>query len=157
MQEVRQPLSPPGIAPGAGTGRIRDDRSIGELIRGLATDTRELLQGEVRLAKAEMSQKAAKYVRNGASIATGGAIAFAGVITLCIAASAGLYVGLMAAGLDASVALWLGPLIVGIVVGVIGYALIQKGISTIKHESITPERTTQSLRETTQWMHEKVS
>jgi len=145
------------MAPAPGTGRIKDDRSIGELIRGLANDTRDLLQGEVQLAKAEMSRKAAKYARNAGSIAAGGAVAFAGVITLCLAASAGLYVGLMAAGLDASIALWLAPLIVGIVVGVIGYALIQKGISTIKHESITPEKTTQSLRETTQWMQEKVS
>jgi hypothetical protein len=157
MQEVRE-ACPPGLAgvtkPG---GRIKDDRSIGELIRDLATDTRELLQGEVRLAKAEMSQKLAKYTRNAASIAVGGAVAFAAVITLCLAASAGLYIGLMAAGLDAGLALWLAPLIVGIVVGVIGYALIQKGISTIKHESITPEKTTQSLRETTQWMQEKVS
>jgi hypothetical protein len=157
MQEVRQAPCPPGMIPATGTGRIKDDRSIGELIRGLATETRELLQGEVRLAKAEMSQKLGKYVRNGASVAIGGAVAFAGVITLCLASSAGLYVGLMAAGLDASVSLWLAPLIVGIVVGVIGYALIQKGISTIKHESITPEKTTQSLRETTQWMQEKVS
>jgi hypothetical protein len=155
MQEVRGAACPP-VMP-TGTGRIKDERSIGELFRELATETRNLLQGEVHLAKAEMSQKLSKYVRNAASIALGGAVAFAGVITLCLAASAGLYVALMAAGLDASVSLWLAPLIVGIVVGVIGYALIQKGISTIKHESITPEKTTQSLRETTQWMQEKVS
>jgi hypothetical protein len=156
MQEVRETCPPGATLPRAG-GRLKDERSIGELIRDLATDSRELVRGEVHLAKAEMSQKLGTYARNAASIAAGGAVAFAGVITLCLAASAGLYVGLMAAGLDASVSLWLAPLIVGIVVGVIGYALIQKGISTIKHESITPEKTTQSLRETTQWMQEKVS
>ena len=41
----------------------QDDRSLGTLISELAQDTTTLVQQEVALAKAEMSEKASKWVR----------------------------------------------------------------------------------------------
>ncbi len=67
-----------------------------------------------------------------------------------------MYVGLVAAGLQHIHAGWLSPLIVGVVVGLVGYSLIQKAISTLKHESLVPERTAQSLQEDKQWMQAKI-
>jgi hypothetical protein len=64
---------------------------------------------------------------------------------------------LTAAGLSHATAGWLSPLIVGAIVTGIGYALVQKAIATFKHESLTPERTVETLQDNKNWIKEKVS
>jgi hypothetical protein len=152
MQEVPQTTMTTGVG-----GRIRDERSIGELFRELADETRALVQQEIQLAKAEMNQKVDKVTNSATSIGTGGAVAFAGVITLCAAASAGLFVILGLLEVPFTVNLWLAPLIVGALVAGIGYALIHGGIVNLKKTRLTPKKTADSLRETKEWMQEKMS
>lgn len=130
--------------------------SIAVLLKDLTYQSSKLVRQEVELAKAEMNEKAQRAARNGASIAIGGAVAYAGVLVLLAAASIGLAVLLAAAGLDLVLwASWLAPLIVGAIVAVIGYAMVQKGISTLKRESLVPTQTMDSLRETRQWAQHK--
>lgn len=138
-------------ADGDGNGR-----SLTNLIKELRTETTTLLRQEVALAKSEMSEKVSRISRNSAYMAVGGVIAMAGLIVLLLALSAGLYVGLVAAGLSNMNAGWLAPLIVGVVTAIIGYVLIQKAISTIREESLIPERTKETLKDDTQWVKEKV-
>jgi hypothetical protein len=141
MQEVAQVQTACGVRAG---GRIRDERSIGELFRELADESRSLVQQEVHLAKAEMSQKLDKVTSNATSIGIGGAVAFAGVITLCAAASAGTYVALRMAGLEYAIAAWLAPLMVGLIVAGVGYGLIRSGITNLKNERLVPKKTAAS-------------
>ena len=96
-------------------------------------------------------------VARAAATAAGGLIAFAGLLFLLVAATAGLYVGLVAAGLSHMTSGWLAPLIVGLVVAIIGYALVQKAISTLRNEPVMPERTAESLREDKDWIERKVN
>jgi xanthine/uracil permease len=141
------------------TSRItteHDGRSATDLFKELRDEVTRLVRQEVALAKTEMSEKTSRWTRNGAYLAAGAAIAFAGFTVLLLAAAAGLYVGLVAAGLSHATAGWLAPLIVGVIVAAIGYGLIQKAISTFKHESAVPERTVQSLADNKQWVKEKV-
>ena len=132
--------------------------SIGTLIKNLTDESRTLIRQELELAKAEMSEKASKAGRNAAYLAIGGLIAHAGLLALIAAACVGSAIALDQV-MDASIAYWLGPLIVGLVVGLIGYALVQKGISTLKNESFVPRQTMDSLRENKEWFkdHMKTS
>ena len=76
---------------------------------------------------------------------------------LLLAATTAILVGLEAMGLDREITLWLAPLIVGGIVALVGYGLVQKGISTLKHESLVPEKTTGSIQENKQWLQDKMS
>src|SRR5690606_13186386 len=133
-----------------------DNRSIADLLRELRDESVNLFRQEVTLAKTEMSQKASRTGRNVGYLAAGGMVAFLGAIFMLFGITALIYMGMVAAGLEHMHAGGLAPMIVGLVVAVIGYSLIQKALSTLKHESLVPEKTAQSLQEDKQWMQAKV-
>ena len=134
-----------------------DGRSIPALLRELRDETTVLLRQEVALAKTEISEKAARAGRNTAYLAAGGLVAYAGALFLLLAATAGLLIALEAMGLDREITLWLAPLIVGGIVALVGYGLVQKGITALKHESFVPEKTKESVQENKQWLQDKMS
>jgi len=135
----------------------RTDRSVADLFRELREETTTLLKQEVTLAKTEMTEKAARVGRNAAYLAIGGLVAYSGLIFILVALSALTILGLERAGLDPDIARWLGPALVGIIIGIVGYALIHKAIETLSRESLAPEKTIQSLKEDKQWTQEKLS
>jgi uncharacterized membrane protein YjjP (DUF1212 family) len=135
----------------------RDNRSVVELLKELRDETTDLVRQEVALAKVEMNEKASRVTRNIAYLAAGAFILHGGFLILLMAASAGVYVGLVGAGLSHMNAGWLAPLIIGAVFAILGYAFVQKAIGTLKHESIMPEETIASMRHTKDWAQEKVS
>ena len=147
-------LNPDAITTGGPAAR---DRSIGSLVKELRDEFTTLLRQELALAKTEMSEKASKASRNATYIAVGGAICFAGVLFLLVGVSAAVYVGLVYAGLSHYVAGWLAPVIVGAVVAIVGYAMLQKGISTLKRMSVTPDKTVESLKEDKQWLQNQAT
>jgi hypothetical protein len=128
------------------------DRSIGSLLKELRDETTTLFRQEIALAKTEMSEKASKAGRNAASIGAGAAVLMAGTLVLLFGVAALLYWGLVAMGLSHYIAGWLAPLIVGGVTALIGYGLIQKGVSTLKRMSPVPEKTVESIKEDKQWL-----
>lgn len=134
----------------------RIDRSIPGLLRRLRDETITLFRQELALAKTEMSEKASKTGRNVAYLAVGGAIAYAGLMFLLLGLSRLILVGLLAAGVSESVAGWVAPAIVGVVIAAIGYAFIQKAISTLKRQQVAPEQTVQSLQENKEWLQQKI-
>jgi len=124
--------------------------SLGQLLKELSSETQDLLQQEIELAKAEMSEKATRVGRNVASLVIGGLIIYAGFLAIIAAASYGL-MELLNERMSAETAIWLAPLIVGGIVVLIGYVLTHKAIATLKNESLAPRQTIQSIRENTQW------
>jgi uncharacterized membrane-anchored protein YhcB (DUF1043 family) len=52
--------------------------------------------------------------------------------------------------------LWLAALIVGLVVIIIGAILLQSGRSMLQRLSIVPEKTVESIKESTEWAKEQV-
>jgi hypothetical protein len=139
------------------TNGNRDSRSVVDLIKELRDEMTQLMRQEVALARVEISDKMSRASRNVAYLAVGGLILYAGLLIALMAAAAGLYVGLVAAGLTHYTAGWLAPLIIGVVVAVIGYIFVQKGLSTLKRESLVPGQTIQTVKETKEWVQEKVS
>lgn len=122
---------------------IRDDRSLGELFAELSRDATALIRKEFELAKAEMSANAARIGRHAAYIAIGGALAYGGLLTVIAA----LVVILHAVGLT----WWASTLIVGIVVLLVGYLLVQRGLSALQRDRLTPTETIETLKENAAW------
>ena len=137
-------------------GERKEDRSIGQLLKELTQESSTLLKQEVNLAKTEMSEKASRIGANLGEVAVGGAVALLGAIALLLAAVYGL-TSILNNFMNQEVAVWLAPLIVGGILAAVGYSLIQKALATLKQESITPQRTTQSLQENKEWLKEKIS
>jgi len=125
----------------------KDERSLGELFGDLARDTATLVSQEVTLAKTEMTAKATRVGKDIGFLAVGGMIAYAGLLAII----AGVILLL-----DAIVPLWVSALIVGLVVAGIGYVLVQRGLTALKREDLTPRQTIESLKEDTQWAKEQV-
>lgn len=135
--------------------RERDERSLGQLLKELSGETSTLLRQEVELAKTEMSEKASRVGTNLGSLAVGGAVAFLGALALLAAVISGL-TSLFDQFMDLEVAVWLAPLLVGIALAAVGYGLVKKALETLKHESLAPRRTTESLQENKEWLKSKV-
>jgi hypothetical protein len=134
----------------------KEERSIGQLLKELTQESSTLLKQEVNLAKTEMSEKASRVGANLGEVAVGGAVALLGAIALLLFMINGL-ASLLGKLMSPGVAVWLAPLIVGAVLAAVGYSLIQKALETLKHESLTPKRTTQSLQENKEWLKQKIS
>jgi Putative Actinobacterial Holin-X, holin superfamily III len=130
---------------------VAEERSLGQILRELRDESSELLRKEVTLAKVEMSEKASRVGTNLGSVATGGAVAFAGALALLAAVVFGL-TSLLERFMSPGVATWLAPLLVGLVLAFIGYGMIQKALAALKHESLTPTQTTESLKENKEWL-----
>lgn len=134
---------------------LREDRSLGQILRDLRDETSALLRQEVDLAKTEMSEKISRAGENLGSVAVGGAVAFAGALTLLAALTLGL-ISLMSQLMSRDVAMWLAPLLVGGILAAVGYSLVKKALQALKQEGITPTRTTQSLKENKEWLTSKM-
>ena len=47
--------------------------------------------------------------------------------------------------------LWASALLVGVVVAVVGYLLVRRGLEALKREDFTPRETIETLKEDQQW------
>jgi hypothetical protein len=121
----------------------RDDRSLGELFAELSHDVSALVRKEVELARTEMSHNVSRLGRHAAMVAVGGAVAYAGLLTIVAA----LVVILSTFGLT----WWASTLIVGIVVALVGYLLLQRGISAMQWDSFAPTETIETMKENAAW------
>ena len=121
----------------------RDDRSLGDLFAELSRDATTLIRKEFELAKTEMSNNFARLGRHAMFIAVGGALAYAGLLTIVAA----LVVILASAGLT----WWAATLIVGIVVALGGYLLLQRGLSALQRDRLTPTETIETMKENAAW------
>ena len=130
--------------------------SIPGLLRELRDDAGTLLKQQVTLAKVELKENVSRLGGHVAKIAVGGVVTLIGATVLFIGLGQLLGVLLEAAGLSDDTAQWLGPVIVGLVVAVIGWALLSKARKALAHESITPRQTIESLKADQQWAQNKL-
>ena len=128
--------------------QTNDERSLGELFGDLARDMGTLVSQELALARTELTDKAARVGKEIAMLAVGGLVAYAGLLAIIAAV-----IVLIA---DRGVPLWVSALVVGLIVAGIGYVLVQRGISALKHEDFAPRQTIQSIKEDTRWVKEQV-
>lgn len=111
--------------------------SIADLIRNLATDLSTLLGKEIELAKSEVGESVAEAKTAVGAIATGAAIAMAGLVVLLMSA---VY------GLSNVLEPWLAALIVGAVALLVGYLMVGSAKKKMSANSIVPDRTLESTK-----------
>ncbi len=127
--------------------RSLENRPLGDLFSDLATEMSNLVRQEVALAKLEVSQKA-KYVgKNVGYLVIGGAVAYAALLAIIAA-----IIMLLAKALPH----WGAALIVGAVVGGIGWLLIGKAMMALQQTDLTPRETVETLKEDATWMKEQI-
>jgi hypothetical protein len=131
-------------------------QSIGDLLRDLRDEITALVQQGFMLARNEIIEEL-EEARNAllASLVGVVILAISGVV-LALAASAGVYVALINAGLDPMVALWLSPLIIGLVGAVAGVILTSRIKKVTDADHWRPSRTERSLQETKEWVERKL-
>jgi uncharacterized membrane protein YqjE len=122
--------------------------SLGELFKQLAQDSAVLVRQEVALAKAEMRESAEQVARAGAMMAAGGAV----LLLAAFALTAFLIVLLG----DLLNNYWLGALIVAVLYGAVGVALLMAGRNKLKENDLKPERTIETLREDKRWAQTEI-
>lgn len=143
-------MSQPDAGTSSQVGAQVDDRtvdvtqsSVGELLSEVTSDLSKLVNQEVALAKAEISQEAAKAKTIGAAF---GAAAAAGYFLLLFASLT------LAYGLgDLFDHLWLGALVVTGLYAIATAVLVAKGRAAAKSFNPKPEQTIESLKEDAQW------
>lgn len=118
------------------------ERPLPELVKQLADQTSTLVQQEIQLAKAELTQKGKEAGKG------------AGLI------GAGAFIGLMAAGaltaflillLNLFLADWLAALVVTVVLGAIAAVLALKGKKQLQQINPAPEQTIETVKEDVEW------
>lgn len=117
---------------------VPENRSVGELLRDLASDSAALVQQELTLARTEAQDKLHQTMTGAASLMAAALLALAGFVVLLQAA---VY-GLEEFGLDP----WLAAVIVGGVVLAIGLLLLQKARSDLSAQNLAVHRTAANLR-----------
>ncbi len=106
------------------------------LVRRLMEDLTTLFRQEMALATAELTGALARITAGVVSIATGGAVLFAGFLGLLAAA---------VLGLANVVEPWLAALIVGGAVTVIGLIMVLVGKKALDPDKLKPQRSAESL------------
>lgn len=125
---------------------LPENKSLPELVAGLAGDISGLFRKEIELAKTEVSEKLSQtshalvFVGAGAVLALG---ALGVILAAIVTALAAFFVG---HGMGATAANSLAAAIVGIVIGLIAWLLISRGLNGLKVSNLKLGRTAASLQ-----------
>jgi uncharacterized membrane protein YqjE len=118
-------------------GADRNSETMLGLLQRLTGELSTLFRQEVALAAAEVSRSLTTLLMSLASVASGGAVLYAGFLLLLVAAVFGLAYVLPA---------WLAALAVGLAVVLVGCVLLVVGRNKLKSADLVPTRSPQSLR-----------
>ena len=128
----------------------QQERSIGELFGQLSQDMTLLVRQEIQLARTEMSEKLSRFTTNLMSVAAGGFVAYLGGLALVAA--------LILALRDlANISLAVSALIVGAILAIVGYVMLQRGMKELRRVDLSPRRTVETLKDDVQWAKEQTS
>jgi xanthine/uracil permease len=135
----------PGTRPVSAT---EHDASVVGLLRQLSREVPALFTKELALAKAELQASLTTLKAGLAAVAGGAIVLLAGFIILLMSA---VY------GLSLVMAPWLAALIVGVVVMIIGFAMLQSGKKQFEPSHFKPDRTLDALNKDQEALRRKVS
>jgi hypothetical protein len=123
--------------------------SLGDLVMGLTDDITTLVRKEVDLAKTELQENIKEGAQAGGMVAAGGMLAYAGL--LFILAAVAIALG------EWWENYWLAAAVVGLVAGIIGWAILNGGMKQFKDVSLVPHKTIDSLERDAKMAKEKLT
>jgi hypothetical protein len=130
--------------------------TVGQLLKELTAQISDLFKKEVALAKTEVSEKIAHLGRNAAGVAIAAAMLMLAGVAFLQAVISGAIVALDSF-LPAGVAVWLGPLVVAVALGCIGWIRLRAALGSLKNGGLAPRETVETLREAKRWIGAKAS
>lgn len=134
--------------PGVRPVTTPDEVSVVGLLRQLSREVPALFTKELALAKAELQSSLTTLKAGIAAVAGGAIVLLAGFIILLMSA---VY------GLSTVMAPWLAALIVGVVVVIIGFAMVQSGKKQFDPSQLKPDRTLDALNKDQEALRRKVT
>lgn len=135
-------------SPGAGTARVREVAMVGErstvdLIKDVVNSIQGIIRSELRLANAEMKEKAEKASKAGIVLAAGGALALYAFAFLLVAIHQALILAMPE---------WLSALIIFAALAIAGEIMLSTGRKRLKQIKPKPEMAMESVREDMEWV-----
>jgi predicted phage tail protein len=127
---------------------LKEERSIGELFGELTQDMTLLVRQEIQLARVELEQKTSRVGTEVGKIATGGFVAYVGALAL-IAALILFLVQVV------HISAWVSALVVGGILAIVGFVMLQGGVRRLKNVDMTPRRTVETIKDDVQWAKEQ--
>jgi len=133
-----------------------ENAPLTELISGLVGDVTGLLRKEIDLAKTEASEKLRSALSGLEVMLVGLVLAIGAVGLLLSAAVSALAAFLVSQNFTETSANALASLIIGVVVGLIAWAMVSRGLSALRARNMTLTRTATSLRRDVGVVKEKI-
>ena len=127
-------------------------RGFGELLRDIAHGSTDLLRGEIRLARMELTAIASNVGRGTALVALGGVLLLLG--SLALAVGIVLLVGDQWLPRDRY---WLGALVVTLVTGALAGWLAKRGSTALSPAALAPDQTLETLKEDKEWLKQRLT
>ncbi len=137
---------------------LGEQRSLSDLVGGLSRDISMLFRKEVQLAKAEAQESVGKAIQGIVAILVGAVLALGAIGVLLQAAVSGLaalFVNTM--GMTDPGANALSAVIIGVVVAIVAYVFVKRGIDSLKAENLWLEKTAHSVSRDAGVLKEKVN
>jgi uncharacterized membrane protein YqjE len=118
------------------------ERSFSDVIRDIVGNVQEIVRSEVRLAKTEILEEAAKVKSSTVLLGVGAITAIFAILFLLLA---------IVYGLALVVPSWAAAVIVGVALAVVASVLLASGVTRFKQIHPTPARTVESIKENVAW------
>ena len=127
-------------------------RGFGELLRDLAHGSADLLRGEIKLARFELTAIVAGVTRGSTQVALGGVLLLLG--GLAFAVGIVLLVGDQWLPRDLY---WVAALVVLLITGGLAAWLAKRGLSHLAPSELAPDQTLETLKEDTAWLKQQLT
>lgn len=115
-------------------------------MQDILRDFQDIMRAELRLVRAEMSEKARAAAKSGMFLGTA---AVSGLL------AAGALVACVIAALALVMPVWAAALIVGVALAIIAGGTFAAGRARLRNVKPVPEQTVQTIREDVEWAKER--
>jgi uncharacterized membrane protein YqjE len=122
-------------------------RTMSDVLQDIVSNVQEIIRSEFRLAKVELKDKAQRAAKPAAVMGAGAVVAFYGVGFVLLA---------VVYALSLVVPIWAAALIVGVVLSIVGAALLFSSRKALKQIDPVPEKTVQTVKENVQWTKNRI-
>ncbi|HTA67469.1 MAG TPA: phage holin family protein [Bryobacteraceae bacterium] len=118
------------------------DRSFSELLHDIIRNVQEIVRSEVRLAKIEIREEAAKTRASLVLLGAGALTGFFAILFLLL---------MIASALALVMANWAAALVVGAALAVAAGVMLMGGVKSFQRIHPTPQRTVETIKENIEW------
>jgi uncharacterized membrane protein YqjE len=123
----------------------KNERSIADVLRDIATNIQEIVRSEIRLARLELTEEGQKFITGARVLAIGAVVALYGVGFVLLAA---LF------ALELVLPTWASAIILGAVLLIAAWIAVSAGLRRLKTVK-PPVKTMQTVKEDALWMKEQ--